>query len=191
MRKSSSKNSNLNPSSLNCNSTMSHHIMLFAPTLVSTLARHARSFLSMPVLLSALLLCLLLAQAPIARGQPYLYRADDVRGTQLFSDLSFLLGMEVRDEGSGVAQRKIIGEFRGETRKAFLDTLALAARFAWATHKNTLILSSRTSLQTRTYRFASKEEANNFGRAYNASASPQVPDRNIPEDNASDNSSAR
>ena len=158
MRKSSSKNSNLNPSSLNCNSTMSHHTMPFAPTLI----RNARSFLSMPVLLSALLLCLLLAQAPIARGQPYLYRADDVRGTQLFSDLSFLLGMEVRDEGSGVAQRKIIGEFRGETRKAFLDTLALAARFAWATHKNTLILSSRTSLQTRTYRFASKEEANNF-----------------------------
>ena len=159
MRKSSSKNSNLNPSSLNCNSTMSHHAMshhamLFAPTLI----RNARSFLSM----LALLLCLLLAQAAIARGQPYLYRADDVRGTQLFSDLSFLLGMEVRDEGSGVAQRKIVGEFRGETRKAFLDTLALAARFAWATHKNTLILSSRTSLQTRTYRFASKKEANNF-----------------------------
>ncbi len=124
----------------------------------STLARHLLFTLALALLLS----CALVRHAPPARAQPYLYRADDVRGTQLFSDLSFLLGMEVKDAGSGLARRKLLGEFRGDTRKAFLDSLAATARFAWATHKNTLTLSSRLSLQTRTYRFASKEEAESF-----------------------------
>ena len=70
--------------------------------------------------------------------------------------------MEIRNEGSGLARRRISGEFRGETRKNFLNTLAATARFAWATHKNTLTLSSRSRLQTRTYRFVSKEEASSF-----------------------------
>ena len=122
-----------------------------------TFTRHVRSLLS-----TLALSCALLALVSAAQAQPYLYRADDVRGTQLFSDLSFLLGMEVKDEGSGVARRTLVGEFRGETRRAFLNSVAAAARFAWATHKNTLTLASRTSLQTRTYRFASKEEANSF-----------------------------
>ncbi len=105
---------------------------------------------------------LLSAHAPTARAEPYFYRADNVGGRQFFSDLSFLLGMEVKDEGSGLARRKLLGEFRGETRTAFLNAVASAARFAWATHKNTLILSSRVNLQTRTYRFASKNEADSF-----------------------------
>ena len=126
--------------------------------LAPTLAKNARSIRS----LLALLLFALLAHAPVARAQPYFYRADDVRGTQLLSDLSFLLGMEVKDEGSGVARRKLVGEFRGDTRKAFLDAVAAAARFAWASNKNTLTLSSRSRLQTRTYRFASIEEAKTF-----------------------------
>ena len=127
-------------------------------SLFPTLARCAQVFLSLLAVASLLLS----AHAPTAHAQPYLYRADDVGGRQLSSDLSFLLGMEVRDEGSGIARRKLLGEFRGETRTAFLNAVATAARFAWASHKNTLTLSSRVNLQTRTYRFASKDEADSF-----------------------------
>ena len=137
------------------------HLARNARSSLSVFAINARSSLSV-FAIAVLLSCAFLAHAPAARAQPYIYRADDVRGTQLFSDLSFLLGMEIRNEGSGLARRRISGEFRGETRKNFLNTLAATARFAWATHKNTLTLSSRSRLQTRTYRFVSKEEASSF-----------------------------
>ena len=130
----------------------------------SAMSSAMSSVLSVVTKLSRALLlsCVLLGGVSDVHAQPYFYRADDVRGSQFFSDLSFLLGMQVRDQGSGLARRRLVGEFRGETRKAFLDALARQARFAWATHKNTLTLASTVSLQTQTYRFASQEEADSF-----------------------------
>lgn len=98
----------------------------------------------------------------LAYGQPYLYRADGVRGAQLFSDLSFLLGLEVRDEGSGLTQRSLVGEFSGNSRSSFLNELSRSGGFAWASNKNLLTLSSPSRLLTRSYIFSSRQEYLSF-----------------------------
>ena len=126
----------------------------------------------------ALLLAMLffVAVAP-SNAQPYLYRADGVRGRQLFSDLSFLLGLEVRDSGSGLGRRTLVGEFRGDSRRLFLTDLARAATFSWSMNKSILTLSSPSRLLTRSYSFSSDDEYLSFRsrlRAVGIDAAPLI-----------------
>ena len=97
-----------------------------------------------------------------AIAQPYYYRADGVRGAQFLTDLSFLLGLEVKSVGNVVGNNNLVGEFSGDSRRKFLNDLSRTNGFAWAIAKNKLTLSSRTSLLTRSYRFSSSAEYLSF-----------------------------
>ena len=128
--------------------------------------------------ISALLMSLLFFSIAMpSNAQPYLYRADGVRGAQLFSDLSFLLGLEVRDSGSGLGRRTLVGEFSGASRRLFLTDLARAATFSWSMNKSILTLSSPSRLLTRSYSFSSGEEYLSFRtrlRAVGIDAAPLI-----------------
>ena len=128
----------------------------------STFSKTANKTLIFPRFLLPFLAVAALFLTELAYGQPYLYRAEGVRGAQLFSDLSFLLGLEVRDEGSGLAQRNLVGEFSGTSRSSFLNELSRSGGFAWASNKNFLTLSSPSRLLTRSYIFSSRQEYLSF-----------------------------